>query len=55
MPVGSPDEGSHKGGSQTEGVLNRWRTHTTMGTSMYVKISSFSFLHSFLLGFFEIS
>ncbi len=50
--VGSPAGGSHKGGSPrafpTDGE------HTSMGTSTYVKVSSFSFIHSFLLVFKKI-
>jgi hypothetical protein len=49
--MGSPEERSHEGpiGFPTHGEL------MSMGTSTYVKVSSFSFLHSFLLVFFSIS
>ncbi len=41
--------GSHEGGSQK--VFPTDGDHTSMGTSTNVKISSLSFLHSFLLVF----
>ncbi len=51
--VGSPDGGSHQGGSlrafPTDGE------HTSMGISTYLTISSLSFLHSFFLVFLNFS
>ncbi len=46
---GSPEGGSHQGGSLRAFPTNG--EHMSMGISMYLTISSFSFLHSFLLVF----
>ncbi len=47
--MGSPEGGSHEGSSPRAFLTDG--EHTSMGTSTYLKISSFSFLHSFLLVF----
>ncbi len=53
MPVGSPEGGLHEGGRLRVFSIDGWRTHTSMGTSMYVKNLFFFFPPFFPSCFFS--